>query len=365
MSPAPDLLLVDGSSYLYRAFFAMPDLRSPQGEPTGALYGMVNMLRKLAEQVPARYRACVFDAPGKTFRDDWYPDYKATRTPMPDALRSQIAPIHRVVELLGWKVIEVPGIEADDVIGTLAVRAQAEGMRCLISSGDKDLTQLVTDFITQMDTMNDKVFDRAGVLANFGVPPEQIVDYLTLMGDSVDNVPGVEKVGPKTAVKLLAEYGSVDALLARAGEVKGAVGENLRKAADWLPQARRLLTVKTDCELPVHSWSELVDPGEDDEQLLEFFKQHGFKSWTRELEARLRGAVSAGATLGEPMHLFAPEPLPDAAAAPAAPAHYETVLTRAQLDAWVHKLDAAALTALDTETTSLDEMQARVVGISL
>jgi DNA polymerase-1 len=360
--PTPDLLLVDGSSYLYRAYFALPDLRNPQGEPTGAIFGIVSMLRKLAEQYPARYRACVFDAPGKTFRDDWYADYKATRTPMPDGLRSQIAPIHEVVALLGWKVLEVPGIEADDVIGTLARRAEAEGKRCLISSGDKDLTQLVSDHITQVDTMSGKLYDREGVAANFGVPPEQIVDYLTLVGDSVDNVPGVEKVGPKTAVKLLAEYGSVDALVARAAEVKGAVGENLRRALDWLPQGRRLLTVKTDCELPVGSWDELIDPGEDDEKLLAFFRHHGFKTWTRELEAKMREAgVTPEAEQGRSLHLFAaddPPPRPRAS-------HYETVLTAQQLERWVRKLEQAELTGLDTETTSLDEMQARIVGISL
>jgi DNA polymerase-1 len=373
----PDLLLVDGSNYMYRAFFAMPDLRSPAGEPTGATFGMVNMLRKLAEQYPAAMRAVVFDAPGKTFRDEWYAEYKATRSPMPDALREQIKPIHEAVALLGWKVLEIEGIEADDVIGTLAKRAEAEGKLTLISSGDKDLTQLVSEHITQVDTMKGTVFNRAGVIENFGVPPERIVDYLTLMGDTVDNVPGVEKVGPKTAVKLLTEYGSVDALIAKADEVKGAVGENLRKALPWLPTGRKLLTVKTDCDLTPHvnTWADLAHNGENDEPLLAFFRQHGFKSWTRELEAKL-GVAAAPSALpdsasnqaakGRTQDLFGDDPAQARSVAVTVPVntHYETITDRVALQRWVGKLMAASIAALDTETTSLDEMQAQIVGIS-
>src|SRR6185312_13326958 len=253
MTDKKTLLLVDGSSYLYRAFHAMPDLRAVPGDPssaaTGAIRGMINMMERLRKDVRADYAACVFDAKGPTFRDEWYPDYKANRSPMPDDLRSQIEPIHEVVQLLGWKVLAVPGVEADDVIGTLAVMAAGQGIEVVVSSGDKDLSQLVNERITIIDTMTGKKRDVAGVTAEFGVPPALMVDYQTLVGDVVDNVPGVPKVGPKTAAKWLQEYGSLDALMARAGEIKGAAGENLRGAKDWLPQGRRLVTIRTDCDL--------------------------------------------------------------------------------------------------------------------
>ncbi|MFM2035716.1 MAG: hypothetical protein RL459_981, partial [Pseudomonadota bacterium] len=248
MTDRKNLLLVDGSSYLYRAFHAMPDLRAVPGDaaspPTGAIRGMINMMQSLRKEVHADYAVCVFDAKGPTFRDEWYPEYKAHRSPMPDDLRAQIDPIHEVVRLLGWRVMAVPGVEADDVIGTLAVAASRQGVEVTVSSGDKDLSQLVNEHITIIDTMNGKRRDIAGVTTEFGVPPSLMVDYQTLVGDAVDNVPGVEKVGPKTAAKWLQEFGSLDALVARAGEIKGMAGENLRKALDWLPQARRLLTIK-------------------------------------------------------------------------------------------------------------------------
>src|ERR1700739_296935 len=226
------LLLVDGSGYLYRAYYALPDLRTSGGEPTGAIRGFIGMLRLLAEQSPADFRACVFDAKGKTFRDELFAEYKANRPAMPDDLAAQIGPIHEAVQALGWPVLEIPGVEADDVIGTLAQRARAEGMRSVIVSTDKDLTQLVDDRIELLDTMSrdggpPRRFDRAGVIARFGVPPERIVDYLTLVGDSVDNVPGVDKVGPKTAVRWLTEHGSLDQLLQHAAEIGGAAGDNL------------------------------------------------------------------------------------------------------------------------------------------
>ncbi|HQR05155.1 MAG TPA: 5'-3' exonuclease H3TH domain-containing protein, partial [Rhodocyclaceae bacterium] len=234
------LLLVDGSSYLYRAFHALPDLRNQAGEPTGAVYGVINMLRRLEADHSAEYRAVVFDAKGKTFRDDWYPQYKAHRPPMPDDLRTQIEPLHACVAALGWPILVVEGVEADDVIGTLARQAAAQGMDCVVSTGDKDLAQLVDARVTLVNTMTNEVLDEAGVLAKFGVPPARIVDYLTLVGDAVDNVPGVEKVGPKTAVKWLDQYGSLDGIVTHAAEIKGAVGENLRRHLDFLPLGRRL-----------------------------------------------------------------------------------------------------------------------------
>ena len=256
------LLLVDGSSYLYRAFHAMPDLRSPQGEPTGAIYGVLNMLRRLRKDYAADYSACVFDAKGKTFRDDWYPEYKAHRPPMPDDLRAQVEPLHEVVAAAGWNILMVDGVEADDVIGTLAQQASQQGARCIISTGDKDLTQLVNEHVLWVNTMSEEELDAAGVAAKFGVPPERIVDYLTLIGDTVDNVPGVPKCGPKTAVKWLTEYGTLDNLVEHAGEIKGVAGENLRAALEWLPQGRRLVTVK--CDVPLdRRYSELVAPAAD------------------------------------------------------------------------------------------------------
>ncbi len=240
------LLLVDGSSYLYRAFHAMPDLRNRQNAPTGAIYGVLNMLRRLDSDYKAAdvaYKACVFDAKGKTFRDDWYPEYKANRPPMPDDLVRQIEPLHAAITALGWPLLMFDGVEADDVIGTLARQAAAQGIEVIISTGDKDLAQLVGPHVTLVNTMSNEVLDEAGVLAKFGVPPERIVDYLTLMGDTVDNVPGVSKVGPKTAVKWLAQYGSLDGVMAHADEVGGVVGENLRQALGFLPLGRKLVTV--------------------------------------------------------------------------------------------------------------------------
>ena len=243
------LLLVDGSSYLYRAYHALPDLRGPAGEPTGALYGMVNMLRRMRNEAPAEYSACVFDAKGKTFRDEMYDQYKAQRASMPEDLARQIEVIHETVRALGWPLIMVDGVEADDVIGTLAVQAEQAGMKVVISTGDKDLAQLVTEHVTLVNTMSNETLDRAGVQAKFGVPPERIIDYLSLIGDTVDNVPGVHKCGPKTAVKWLDQYQTLEGVIAHAGEIKGAVGDNLRQVLDFLPLAKRLVTVKTDCVL--------------------------------------------------------------------------------------------------------------------
>jgi len=386
MTDKKTLLLVDGSSYLYRAFHAMPDLRAVPGDPkspaTGAIRGMINMMTALRREVRADYAACIFDAPGKTFRDDWYPEYKANRSPMPDDLRSQIDPIHEVVKLLGWPVLSVPDVEADDVIGTLAKVAAAQGVEVIVSSGDKDLSQLVDEHITIIDTMNGKKRDVAGVTAEFGVPPNLMVDYQTLVGDSVDNVPGVEKVGPKTAAKWLLEYGSLDALIERAAEVKGAAGENLRKALGQLPLSRRLVTIRTDCDLAGHveglpSLEGLPVGAPQTGELKPFYEKFGFKSLVKSLEAQevppelieenikkqksKGGAASTdqGGLFDESTELGALE-----AAAPASNLQYDTIFTWEQFDTWLARLEAAELTAIDTETTSLDEMVAQIVGIS-
>ncbi|MDE2455653.1 MAG: DNA polymerase I [Burkholderiales bacterium] len=361
------LLLVDGSSYLYRAFHAMPDLRAPDGFPTGALHGMVAMLNWLRERYPARLAACVFDAKGPTFRDAWYPAYKAQRPSMPEALAQQIEPIHEVVRLLGWPVLSVPGIEADDAIGTLA-RAAA-GHEVLISTGDKDLAQLVTPAVRLINTMAKppELLDIDGVKAKFGVPPERIVDYLALIGDAVDNVPGVEKVGPKTAVKWLADHGSLDGVISAAGAIKGVAGENLRRALDWLPQGRRLVTVVTDCDLgpQVPGWPALDalalrEP--DRAGLADFYRRYGFKTWLRELESA--GASASAVSSPGAARLDGDGAAPAAAAASERAREYETILSWERLDAWLEALNQAELAALDTETDSLDAMRARIVGIS-
>jgi len=355
----PRLLLVDGSSYLYRAFHAMPDLRADPNDrgsqPTGAIRGMINMLNALRKEYPdAPYAACVFDAPGKTFRDALYPEYKAQRAPMPDDLRSQIAPIHEVVRLLGWTVLAVPGVEADDVIGTLARTAAGQGVEVVISSGDKDLAQLVTPHIVIVDTMTGKRRDVAGVQAEFGVRPDQMLDYQVLLGDAIDNVPGVNKVGPKTAAKWLGEYGSLDAIVAQAGQIKGAAGDNLRQALAWLPTGRELLKIRTDCDLAGHvdglpALDSIAAGAGDTGALAEFYEKYGFKTLARSLQV----AAPAG------------DMAPSAPAAPVGhEVAYETILDWPAFERWLARLEAAELTALDTETTSLDERQARLVGIS-
>lgn len=363
------LLLVDGSSYLYRAFHALPDLRSPDGYPTGAMHGMVNMLRRLRADYPAAYIACVFDAKGKTFRDDMYPEYKATRAPMPDDLRLQIEPIHEAVKAMGWPILMVDGVEADDVIGTLCVDAVKAGMKVVVSTGDKDLAQLVNPNVMLINTMNNEKMDEAGVLAKFGVPPNRIIDYLTLIGDTVDNVPGVSKCGPKTALKWLTAYDSLDGVMSNADKITGAVGENLRTALAWLPRSRELITVKTDCDLAEHMMSiseSLVARPEDGPTLVTFFTTYGFKTLMRELSAvtptaaataAAAKAVPAGGAVSVTQDMFGE--------APKVNVNYEMVLTDAQLDKWLALIDAAALTAVDTETTSLEPMTAQLVGISL
>ncbi len=381
------LLLIDGSSYLYRAYHAMPDLRSDPANPdsvaTGAIRGMINMMTSLRKDIPADYVACVFDAKGPTFRDEWYPAYKANRSAMPDDLRSQIEPVHEVVALLGFPVLAVSGVEADDVIGTLAVAAARQGVTVVVSSGDKDLSQLVNDEITIVDTMNGKRRDVAGVLQEFGVYPNQMVDYQTLVGDAVDNVPGVPKVGPKTAAKWLSEMGTLDAIVANAGEIKGVVGENLRASLEWLPMAKRLLTVKTDCDLQAvidgfPSLEQLAYRKTAPMLLAAFYEKYGFKSLHRAMVNVMNSASadSAISTTGAAPTIIANDDFSDAQTVGKAQSdlfgntdqaittQYETVLDWDAFDRWLEKIKAAPLTALDTETTSLIETQAQIVGIS-
>jgi DNA polymerase-1 len=343
------LLLVDGSSYLYRAFHALPDLRNAAGEPTGAIYGVLNMLRRLLADYKADYAACVFDARGKTFRDDLYDKYKANRAPMPDDLGSQVGPLLEAIRAWGWPLLQIDGVEADDVIGTLAREADRRGMRCVISTGDKDLAQLVSERVTLVNTMSNERLDPAGVKTKFGVSPERMLDYLTLVGDAVDNVPGVEKVGPKTAAKWVAQYGSLEGLMSHAAEITGAVGENLRKALDWLPKGRALLAVKCDVKLPIDLENLKLAP-RDEERLSDLLARFGFKSWLKE----------------------SPPPAAEATPSPVAPvaAHgeverrYETLESEADLSRWLKEIEAAGLVSVGTETTSEEPMQARLVGLS-
>ena len=345
------LLLVDGSSYLYRAYHALPDLRNARGEPTGAIYGVLNMLRRLAADYKPDYLACVFDAKGRTFRDDWYAEYKAHRPPMPEDLVRQIEPLHEAVAALGWPLLTIAGVEADDVIGTLARQAAAAGMRCVVSTGDKDLTQLVNENVTLVNTMNNERLDEAGVEAKFGVPPKLMLDYLTLVGDSVDNVPGVEKVGPKTAVKWLSQYGSLDGVVAHAQEIGGVVGENLRRALSWLPQAKKLLTVYCEVPLPVKP-EDLAPQPRGEAELTGLFQRFGFKSWLKD-----------PAETGTPASEAAPPTTAQTQTEPIA-RHYDTLFDEKQMVEWLKLLDSGALVAFDTETTGLDPLTAQLVGMS-
>ena len=363
----PTLLLVDGSSYLYRAFHALPDLRTTSGQPTGAIRGVLGMLRTLLADYTADYRAVVFDAKGKTFRDDWYPDYKANRPPMPDDLVAQIAPLHACIAAAGWPLLCVDGVEADDVIGTLARQAAAAGIDCVISTGDKDLAQLVGPHVTLVNTMNNETLDAAGVAAKFGVPPGRIVDYLTLVGDSVDNVPGVSGVGPKTAAKWLAQYGSLDGVVEHAADIKGAVGEKLRAHLDFLPLGRKLVTVACELALPV-TVQELVPRDRDADALRTLFREMEFRGWLRELEGGNAGGKQ-DTPAGDPSRggdAAVPPPLEFADPPPTTldRSRYEAILDEAALAAWLERLDAAPMVAVDTETTSLDPLQAQLVGLS-
>ena len=355
------LLLIDGSSYLYRAFHAMPDLRNGAGEPTGAIYGMVNMLRRARSDIAADHIACIFDAKGKTFRDEMYDQYKANRSPMPEDLVKQIEPIHAMVRAMGWPILMVSGVEADDVIGTLATQASAAGWETIISTGDKDLAQLVNSSVSLINTMTNERLDIAGVINKFGVPPERIVDYLTIIGDTVDNVPGVPKAGPKTANKWLAEFGDLDNLMASAELVKGVVGENLRASLPWLLRARELLTIKTDCELSSHlpSLDDLHAVAEDAPKLRELFERYAFKTWLRDIAAVAEKPAGEALTIAAGIVSTTAEVLTDTVGR-----NYECIVDEAGFERWLAKLQQAELVAVDTETTGLDALVAELVGIS-
>ena len=380
-SQGKHLLLVDISSYFYRAFHAMPDLRSPAGLPTGAIFGVASMLKRLRDEHPHDYSACVFDPKGPTFRDEIYKDYKATRSAMPEDLVLQLAPMRETIEALGWPCVVVDGMEADDVIGTLSVHASARGVKTMVSTGDKDLAQLVNEHVTLVNTMSNERLDTAGVKEKFGVPPERIIDYLALMGDTVDNVPGVEKVGPKTAAKWIAEYGSLDGVIAHAASIKGVVGDNLRKALAWLPTGRALVTVKCDVPLAFDFETLACQPA-DTAKLDSLYEQFGFKGMRAALQGKSGGGGKGGIggnsapAAGEGDGVFK-QADKDATASRWSSGevatkqtefintrNYECVLTEAQLDQWLVKLDAAELSAIDTETTSLDPLTAQIVGLS-
>jgi len=344
----PPLILVDGSSYLYRAFHALEraDLRNSQGEPTGAVYGVVNMLRKLIETYQPSHMAVVFDARGKTFRDDIYPEYKAHRPPMPDELSSQVEPLLEVVRAMGLPLLQVPGVEADDVIGTLALQASAAGWHTIISTGDKDLAQLVNDQVSLINTMNNSQLDQQGVVEKFGVKPEQIIDYLALMGDASDNIPGIPKVGPKTAAKWLNQYETLDQLVAHAADIKGKVGDNLRANLDQLSLSKNLATIRCDVELDKTLDGLSLRPPQLD-VLRDWFKRLEFKNWLKQLNGDTE------------------ETQEESDAPPAdIQSDYQTILTQQAFDDWLQRLQQAELFGFDTETTSLDYMQARIVGLS-
>jgi len=331
------------------------------------------MLRRLHKEYPADYSACIFDAKGKTFRDDIYPEYKANRASMPDDLRAQVAPLHEAIKAMGWPLIMEEGVEADDVIGALAKQAEREGVRVIISTGDKDIAQLVNEHVTIVNTMSNEVLDIAGVTNKFGLPPERIIDYLTLIGDTSDNVPGVEKVGPKTAVKWLTQYGTLDNIVAHADEITGVVGENLRKALPWIPTARELITIRCDVGIQ-ESLSDLAPRAMDKNKLAELFEHFDFKSWRRELDT-MGGEPISTTPLTMPTSsddLFAPTSESITATptetsvdyAPVTSRNYATILSDADLALWLNKISQAALVCFDTETTSLDPMTAKIVGMS-
>ncbi len=338
-SKKPPLILVDGSSYLFRAFHALPPLTTSNGQPTGAVYGVINMLKKLVTEYQPEHMVVIFDAKGKTFRNDLYKEYKANRPPMPDDLRTQIEPLHDLVEALGYPKLVIKGVEADDVIGTLAIQAEAVGMDVLISTGDKDMAQLVTDKVTLINTMNNHLMTPDAVVEKFGVRADQIIDYLALVGDSADNIPGVPKCGPKTAVKWLTQYESMDGVIEHADEIKGKVGENLRDTLEQLPLSYQLATIVCDVELK-DGPNDLLLREADTEKLNEIYTELEFKNWLSELGGDAVPAAKVVET------------------------EYETVLDEKSFKVWLKKLKQAELFAFDTETTSLNYMQAKVVGVS-
>jgi DNA polymerase-1 len=355
------LWLVDGSSYLYRAFFALPSLTTSRGVPTGAVLGVLNMLNKLLREEDPELVAVVLDAPGRTFRDELFEEYKAHRPPMPDDLRAQVTPLVEAIPALGLPMLRIEGVEADDVIGTLAERAAREGLEVVISTGDKDMAQLVNERVTLVNTMFDTKLDRAGVKAKFDVLPDQVVDYLALVGDSSDNIPGVPKVGPKTAAKWLGEYGSVENIVAHAPDIAGKVGESLRENLAALELSRKLATIRRDLDLP-QSPGDLRRSPPDVEALTALYQRLELNSLLRQLTGTAAQAPSGRDPASERLSSGGanePESRP-----PAPARQYETVTTTQQLDSWIKALDKAPLFAFDTETTSLDYMQAEIVGVS-
>ena len=343
------LLLIDGSSYLYRAFHALPDFRNKADEPTGAIYGVINMLKRAKSEVNPDYIACIFDAKGKTFRDELYSKYKANRPSMPTELRVQIEPLYDCIKAMGIPLLVVPNVEADDVIATLTQMGLEKNLETLISTGDKDIAQLIKPGVTIVNTMSGEVLDEEGVKAKFGVPPNKMIDFQSLVGDSVDNVPGVSKVGPKTAVKWLNEYGSLDSIIENADKFGGKVGENLREAIDWLPTTRSLVTLKQDLDLDV-SLDALVYKETDKDSLAVLFEKLNFRTWLTELHG-------PATTTANEEKVSTPKN--------AVPREYELITTISALDAWIEQITDAELTAIDTETTGLNTMQAKLVGISL
>lgn len=371
----PPLILVDGSSYLYRAFHALPPLSNSKGQPTGAVFGVINMLKKLIEQYHPHYMAVVFDAKGKNFRHDMFADYKAHRPPMPDELREQIEPLHQLVEALGLPKLVIPGVEADDVIGTLATQAAKQGMDVLISTGDKDMAQLVDKHITLINTMNNTLMDIPGVVEKFGVPAERIVDYLALIGDTSDNIPGVPKVGPKTAVKWLQEYGSLENIVQHASDIKGKIGDNLRDSLEQLPLSYKLATIVCEVELEQKP-SDLALLAPDNEKLHQLYSSLEFKTWLKELDSN---NARPDDIQPQPDTSFRRKPesmvdnVPDSGlhrhddsvnAAAKIETQWETVVDESRFNYWLAALNKAEIFAFDTETTSLDYMQARIVGVS-
>ena len=344
MSDQPPFILVDGSAYLFRAYHALPELTNSTGMQTGAIHGVTNMLRKLVATYQPELMAVVFDAKGPTFRHRLYPEYKANRPPMPAQLVEQIQPTHELIRLMGLPLIVAPDVEADDVIGTLARQAVAQGLSVLISTNDKDMAQLVDEQVTLINTMDGKLTDRAAVMAKFGVRPDQIIDYLALVGDAVDNIPGVPKCGPKTAARWLATYGDLQGVMDHADAIQGKVGDQLRASLAWLPLSRQLTTIRLDCPLE-RTPRDLIVSAPDDLALRAKLAALEFRTWLRQLDSADDDTAP----------IDAPPPVGE---------RYDTVLTRPALDAWIVKLRAAALFALDTETTSLDPLRARLVGVS-
>ncbi|HIQ14461.1 MAG TPA: DNA polymerase I, partial [Leucothrix sp.] len=349
------LVLVDGSSYLFRAFYGLPNtLTSPDGMQTNAIHGVLNMLDKLRKDYQPEHMVVVFDAKGKTFRNDMYAEYKATRPPMPDELREQIAPLHEIIEAQGYPMIIMPGVEADDVIGTMSTLYDG---RVIISTGDKDMAQLVDEQTHLINTMSNTYSDRQGVIDKYGVPPELIRDYLALMGDTSDNIPGVNKVGPKTAVKWLNQYGTLKAIMENADEFKGKVGEYLREALDHLPLSYELVTIKCDLELDCSpeylSFNEV-----NTQKLAELYQKYGFRTRLSKLQSESSEEITLNTDTREDDDLGIPE-IEDIKEV-----NYETILTEEQLDKWLEQLKQAPLFAFDTETTSLAYMDAKLVGVS-